>query len=303
MKDINLSTEIAGIKMNSPVMNASGTFSLNNLEISNLDISKLGALVTKGVTMEPRAGNKSPRLVEVPGGLINSVGLQNLGIDIFLAEELPHWLSLGLPVIVNISGQNNIEYTRLASKLNDTGIAGIEVNISCPNRGGTVFGTSPRLTHSVVQSVKQVSRVPVIVKLTPNVTNIALIAKTAVNAGADVISLVNTFLAMDIDPVTGRALPGRGFGGMSGPAILPQALYKVWQVCQAVQVPVIGMGGIFNAEDAIKFFRAGVSAVAVGTGNFINPLVMSKLVDDIKEFLSKIGCRQLQDIIGTVKFS
>ncbi len=297
---VKLSVKLAGLELANPIMNSSGTLGLGDLPF--LDHFKLGALVTKGVTLEPRKGNPVPRLAEVPGGLINSIGLENLGIERFLEDDLPEWLKFGVPVIVNISGATPEEYRQLAQALSKTGIAAIEVNVSCPNIEGKIIGADPYQTALVTQAVKQSTHLPVIVKLTPNVADIVTIARSAVEAGANALSAVNTFMAMDIDPRTGRLKIGRGFGGMSGPAILPQALYKVWQVCQAVKVPVIGMGGISCAEDAIKFFRVGASAVAIGTTNFTNRQVMAEIISGIRNFLERLGCQGIQEISGKMEF-
>ncbi len=299
---VNLTTDIGiGIRLANPVMNASGTINLGHREV--LDFSRLGATVTKGVTKEARPGNPLPRLAEVEGGLINSIGLENSGIDLFLAEELPQWLQAGTPVIVNISGNKVDDYAELASRLNGSGIAAIEINVSCPNQrqGGMFFGVRAETTYDVVLAVKRETHLPLITKLTPNVTNIKAIAEAAEEAGSAAISAVNTFTALDLDIATGKPRLGQGFGGMSGPAILPQALYKVWQICQDVKIPVIGMGGITCARDAIKFLLVGASAVAVGTANFGNPTVMLEVIGGIERFLVEKGCQSLQEIIGTAK--
>lgn len=300
-KKVDLSTQIAGIKLKNPVMNASGTLSLENSEL--LDFSLLGAVVTKGITLEPRSGNKAPRLAETPIGLINSIGLENPGIKDFLDKYLPVWLSFGVPVIVNISGATPSEYRQLAKALTGTGITAVEVNVSCPNIEGKIIGTDPYQTALITATVKKYTDVPVIVKLTPNTNEIAAIAQSAAEAGADAISAVNTFMAMAIDIKTQQPKIGRGFGGLSGPAIRPQALFKVWQICQAVKIPVIGMGGITCAQDAIEFFLVGAAAIAVGTANFKNPLIMIEIIQGIEEYLRQRGQQSLQEIIGKTEIS
>jgi len=294
MSLVDLSVDLAGIRLANPVMNASGTVSLDTAEV--VDLSAFGALVTKGVTLESRPGNPVPRLCETPCGMINSIGLENLGLEAFMRDELPKWLSFGPPVIVNISGSDPNEYHFLAKELSGTGISGIEVNVSCPNRDKVIIGTDPRLTILTILRVRDATSLPIIVKLTPNVTDIGLIAESAVGAKANALSLVNTFLAMDMDIETAKPKIGKGFGGLSGPAILPQALFKVWQACQKVDVPVIGMGGISCTEDAIKFFMAGAKAVAIGTACFSRPNVISEVVSGLQGYLIRKGYNGISEI-------
>jgi len=291
---VNLSVELAGLDLANPVMNASGTLGLESSEV--VDFAEFGALVTKGVTLEPRSGNPTPRLCETSCGVINSIGLENSGLGVFLSDELPCWLSFGVPVIVNISGADVEEYVEISKALDKTGIAAIEVNISCPNREGIIIGTDAYRSCILVDNVRQATSLPLIVKLTPNVTDIVGIAKSVISSGADNLSLVNTFLAMDIDIDSAKPKLRRGFGGLSGPSIMPQALFKVWQVCQVVNVPVIGMGGISCFQDACKFLMAGASAVAVGTANFTNPLIIPRIISDLERWMAKKGFNAICEI-------
>lgn len=291
---VDLSVNLAGIDLANPFMNASGTISLETAQV--VDLRQFGALVTKGVTLSPRSGNITPRLCETSCGLINSIGLENSGLEVFLADELPIWLSFGVPVLVNISGADSREYYELAKRLDSTGVAGVEVNVSCPNREGLIFGSDPEETFQVVAEVSFATSLPVFVKLTPNVTNIQNIAHAAISGGASALSLVNTFLAMDVDVNSARPKIGRGFGGLSGPAILPQALFKVWQVCQFSSVPVVGMGGIGSFEDAVKFLMVGAKAVAIGTANFTNPLVIPTAVNELRSWMEKKSYKRLAEI-------
>ncbi|MFA6215008.1 MAG: dihydroorotate dehydrogenase [Patescibacteria group bacterium] len=284
---------LAGIRMDNPVVPASGTWGIESQKIL-LEAGRFrpGALVTKSVTIEPRPGNPPPRLRETASGLINWIGLAGPGIDRFLADELSVWLSFGQPVIVSIAGKTPQEYVHLAQCLGDTRISGIELNISCPNVGGTIIGTDPQLTAEIVRATRLATGLPLIVKLTPNVTDIAAIAKAAEREGANAIVAVNTFTAMRINPNTGQVIIS---GGLSGPAIMPQALRKVWEVCRAVKIPVIGMGGIASASDALEFLWAGASAVAVGTANFGNPLVMAEIIEGIAGWLEQNGFGSLEE--------
>ena len=298
MKTMN--TNIAGIKMKNPVMNASGTLGLGFGDC--FDLSKCGALVTKGVTLLPRSGNSTPRIAEATSVLLNSIGLENSGVKVFLAEELSVWLSFGVPVIVNISGADLQEYVDLAVALEGHGIAGFEINVSCPNREGVIFGTDPELASNVTDAVHQVTDLPLIVKLTPNVTSIKAVAQAVVEAGADAISAVNTFLGMVIDVKTRRPKLGKGFGGVSGPGIRPLAVKKVREIYEAVndQVPIIGMGGIDSTEAALEFIIAGASAVAVGTANFTNPRTIPEVIEGLERYLEEQGLESLEEIRGRI---
>lgn len=298
MLDVN----IAGIKMKTPVMTASGTFGFG-LEFSDfMDLNEVGAIVVKGTTLEPRAGNKGQRIAETPAGMLNCIGLENPGVGEFIQHTLPKLQQYDVPVIVNISGNTVEEYGQLAAKLNVEGVAGLEVNISCPNvkQGGLAFGTDPESAAAVTREVKKYAKKPVIMKLSPNVTDIVLMAKTVEESGADAISLINTLIGMSIDIRTHRPVLGNLMGGLSGPAVKPVALRMVWQVARAVSVPVIGMGGIMNAEDAIEFLLAGASAVSVGTANFVNPRTAIEVADGIKAYLNQWGLSHVNELVGKV---
>lgn len=301
--DLLLATEVAGIKMQTPVMTASGTFGFGEEFGDFVDLSSLGAVVVKGTTLKPRRGNDGVRITETPSGMLNCIGLENPGVDFFLQDILPRIMQYHMNVIVNISGSTVEEYGILAEMLDVAGVAGVEVNVSCPNvkEGGIVFGTDPRAAAAVVQSVKKHTGKPVILKLSPNVTDIVVMAKAVEAAGADAVSLINTLMGMAIDIHTCRPVLGNITGGLSGPCIKPVALRMVWEVAQAVQVPVIGMGGIMTAEDAIEFFLAGASAVSIGTANFIDPAVSGKIISGIAEYLRNRGIANIKDIVGQLK--
>ncbi|MDF2569114.1 MAG: pyrD [Sporomusa sp.] len=300
--DNKLAVDIAGIKMKTPVMTASGTFGFG-LEYSDfVDLNQVGAIVVKGTTLAPKPGNSGRRMAETPAGMLNSIGLENPGVDEFIAKTMPKLAQYQVPVIVNISGNTIEEYGELAARLNQSGVAGLEVNISCPNvkQGGIAFGTCPDSATEVVRAVKAKTSLPVIVKLSPNVTDVVLMAKAVEAAGADAISLINTLLGMAIDIRTWRPVLGNTVGGLSGPAVKPIAVRMVWQVAKAVTVPVIGMGGIMTAEDAIEFMLAGASAVAVGTANFVNPYISVEVAEGISDYLTKRGLTQVSELIGKV---
>jgi dihydroorotate dehydrogenase (NAD+) catalytic subunit len=299
--EIDLATEIAGLSLKNPVMAASGTFGWGEEYSKVMDLSKLGAIVTKTITMKPRAGNPPPRICETPSGMLNSIGLQNEGVQKLVDEQLPFLSKFKVPIIVNIAAETINEYVELTMKLDKVpAVKGIEVNISCPNvqQGGMHFGSDPRTTAEVIRKVKRVTSLPVIAKLTPNVTDIAEIAKAAEGSGADAISLINTLLAMSIDVQTRKPRLGAITGGLSGPAIKPVAVRMVWQVAKAVKVPVIGIGGIMTGEDAIEFFLAGASAVQVGTANFVDVEASTKVIDGIKTYLKAHKIASVNEIIG-----
>ncbi len=300
---VDMMTSLCGIPLEYPTMNSSGCLSVDALEKGYFDYSKLGALVTKGVTVLPRAGNAMPRTCETASGMINSIGLENVGIEKFLADELPRWLKLGKPVIVNISGFSVEEFSELARKLSETDIAGIEVNISCPNlkHGGISFGVNAQLAAQVTLAVRSVTDKPVIVKLTPNVTDIVSMAQSVVDSGADVISLVNTFLAMSIDPLTRKPKIGAVMGGLSGPGIRPIAVRMVHQISLAkLGVPIIGMGGIENSNDAAEFIIAGANVIAAGTGGFRNRQVFTDINSGLKKIISSNGFSSIGDLVGSI---
>jgi len=298
--EMNTSVDIAGIVMKNPVMVASGTFGFGKEYDQFYDIKKLGAIVTKGLTLMPKDGNPPPRIHETPAGMLNSVGLENPGIEKFIQQEWPHLSELTIPVIANIDGDTVEDYHKIAKELSTLdNIAALEVNISCPNveKGGLAFGQEPESAYEVIKAVREATKLPIIAKLSPNVTHIQTIAKAVVSAGADAISLINTLLGMAIDIHNHRPVFKRTFAGLSGPAVKPVALRMVWEVYEAVDVPIIGMGGITTWQDAIEFMLAGATAVAVGTANFIDPLTPIKVIDGIKTYLDIKQCN-IQDLIG-----
>jgi dihydroorotate dehydrogenase (NAD+) catalytic subunit len=301
-----MSVDIAGIKLKNPVMTASGTFGYGEEFAPLLDINRLGAIITKGTSLKPMEGNFPPRTVETVGGLINSIGLQNVGVQAFLRDKLPFLRQFTTPVIVNIFGGTVREFGEVARRLDDIpGIAGLEVNISCPNvaKGGVLFGVDPKMAHHVVRTVRRATQRPIIVKLTPNVTDITLIAKAVEEAGADAISLINTLIAMAIDPQTRTPLLNNIIGGLSGPAIKPVALRLVWQAANAVEIPVIGIGGIMTPEDALEFIIVGARAVQVGMANFVNPTACIEIIDGIEAYLTENGFRQIGQLVGSLRIS
>lgn len=299
---INLQVSLAGIEMKNPVMVASGTFGYGEEYSQFMDLKQLGAIVTKSITLLPRAGNRPPRIIETPAGMLNAIGLQNVGIERFISEKMPFLREAGVPVIASISGEEIGEYVELAAGLNDVGgIAGLELNISCPNvaKGGMMFGADPRVTNDLVSAVRRATGLPLIAKLSPNVTSIVEIAAAAEEAGADAISLINTLLGMTIDIHTRKPKLANITGGLSGPAIRPVAVRMVWQVAGAVDIPVIGMGGIMTVEDALEFIIAGAKAVALGTANFINPLAALEIISGIEDFMIRNDIRNVSDLVGS----
>ena len=300
MADKRLHTNLAGIYMNTPVLTASGTFGFGEEFAEFVDLSRLGGVMVKGTTLKPRRGNEGVRITETPMGMLNCIGLENPGVDVFLQETLPRLANYNMNVIVNISGSTVEEYGILAEILDVPGVAAIELNVSCPNvkEGGIVFGTDPKAAAAVVKEAKAHTKKPVILKLSPNVTDIVTMAKAVEDAGADIISLINTLLGMEINIHTQKPTLGNVTGGLSGPCVKPVALRMVYQVAKAVKVPLIGMGGISCAEDAIEFLLAGASAVAVGTANFNDPTVTMKICDGISDYLAQRHLESVQDIIG-----
>jgi dihydroorotate dehydrogenase (NAD+) catalytic subunit len=293
--------EIAGIKMKNPVMTASGTVGFGEEYARYLDLSSLGALVIKTITLKPRAGNPPPRIAETPAGVLNAVGLQNPGVEALVREVLPRLACYDVPVVVSIAGETVDEYARLAARLDGVpGIAALEVNISCPNvkAGGIAFGTQPDMAAEVVQDVKRNTGLPVIAKLSPNVTDIRAIARAAAGAGADALSLINTLTGMAIDVDRRRPLLGNISGGLSGPAIRPVAVRAVWQVYQAVNLPLVGMGGIMTARDALEFILAGARAVAVGTANLVNPGAAGEVIAGLARYLEEQGIADINELVG-----
>ena len=302
-KDTLLATDLCGIKMKTPILTGSGTFGFGEEFADFVDLSSIGGVVVKGTTLKPRRGNDGVRITETPAGMLNCIGLENPGVEVFLKETLPRIRQYDMNVIVNISGSSVEDYGLLAEKLDATDIAAIEVNISCPNvkEGGIVFGTDPKAAAAVTRAVKSHTGKPVIVKLSPNVTDIVCMAKAVEDAGADAISLINTLLGMQIDIRTWTPVLGNITGGLSGPCVKPVAVRMVWQVAQAVHVPIIGMGGIMSAEDAVEFFLAGASAVAIGTANFTDPSCITKISDDLAAYLAAHRLEKIHDLIGKIK--
>lgn len=300
----SLSVQLGPLRLKNPVMAASGPFGYGDEWAGLAEWGELGALVLKTITLQPRAGNPPHhRCVETPAGMLNSIGLENVGVEAFLAEKLPFARSHNTHIIASIGGESVEEFSELASRLEGTeGISALEVNISCPNvrAGGMAFGIDSETAAEIVKAVKRASSLPVFPKLTPNVTDIAAIAKACEQAGADAIALINTFSALAIDIRSRRPLLGANFGGLSGPAIRPAALLRVYQAAQAVKVPVIGMGGIMRAEDALEFIIAGASAVQVGTALFIDPLAAHKVKDGIISFMQEEGISSISELIGSL---
>ncbi|MFQ5925251.1 MAG: dihydroorotate dehydrogenase [Dehalococcoidia bacterium] len=306
---MNLCVELAphnerGLLLANPVMTAAGTVGYGTGYAKTLDIERLGAIVSKGTTLSPRPGNPQPRLTETASGLLNSVGLQNIGIDALITEKAPIWATWRIPVIVNIAGESIEEYAELARRLDGVaGVSGIEVNISCPNVawGGMEFGKSPEMAAGVTAAVKSQTSLPVIVKLTPNVTDIAQIARAVCQAGADALSLINTVVGMTIDITKRKPFLGGITGGLSGPAIKPIALYMVYQVSQAVKVPIVGCGGICSADDALEFIAAGATAVQIGTANLVNPKTALEVLGGVERFMEREGVEDIAQLVGAAQ--
>ena len=295
-----LAVNIAGVKMATPVTTGSGTFGFG-LEFTDfLDLEKVGAVTVKGTSLEPSAGNKGQRAVETPAGMLNCIGLENPGSEYFLNYTLPELKKYDVPIIVNIYGHTPEEYGAVAKKLDVDGVAAVEINISCPNvkEGGIVFGTVPEAAAEVVRQVKANTSKPVITKLSPNVTDIVSMAKAVEEAGTDAISMINTLLGTKIDIERRRPVLGNVTGGLSGPCVRPVAVRLVYQVAQAVSVPIIGMGGIMCAEDAIEFMLAGASAVAVGTANFVQPDIAETIAQGMLAYLDRHGFKNINEIVG-----
>ncbi|WP_053552337.1 dihydroorotate dehydrogenase [Desulfuromonas soudanensis] len=300
----SLAVEIAGIRMKNPVMPASGTFGYGEEYAPYFDLGRLGAIVTKGLSLNPKAGNPTPRIAETTSGMLNAIGLQNVGIEAFLADKVAYYQNFDVPVIANFFGNTLEEYGEVARRLSDIPeISAVELNISCPNvkQGGIVFGTDPRAAAQVVALVRKSLNKPLIVKLTPNVTDITVIARAAEEAGADAISCINTLTGMAIDVRTRRPKIANRTGGLSGPAIRPVAVRMVHQVVQAVKIPVIGIGGITCARDALEFLIVGARAVQVGTANFIDPGVMPDIIDGLEAFCLEEGIADINDLIGSLQ--
>jgi len=294
---IDMSVDIGGIKLKNPVLVSSGTFGFGKEFSSFYDLNLLGAIAVKGITLKPRKGNKPPRIMETPAGILNSVGLENPGLYAFIEKELPFLKKYSVPIIANISGNTIEEYSLMASELNDY-VDFIELNVSCPNvkEGGIAFGTKPESVYEVTREVRKITTIPLIVKLSPNVTDIGEMALAAEEAVADCISLINTLMGMAIDIENRKPFFHNIVAGLSGPAIKPIALRMVWQVAQKVSIPVIGMGGISNWRDAIEFIMAGADAVSIGTANFYNPLAPVEILKGIEEYMIKNNINSTKEI-------
>ncbi len=302
MADLNV--EIAGIRFKNPVTTASGTFGYGIEFADFVDLSKLGGFIVKGTTLYPREGNDYPRMVETASGMLNCVGLQNKGVDYFCEHIYPEIKDIDTNVLVNVSGSSPENYAECASRIAELeNIPAIELNISCPNvkQGGMAFGVTCEGASSVVQAVRRVYPKPIIVKLSPNVTDVAAIARSVEDAGADAVSLINTLMGMAIDIEKRCSLLSIGTGGLSGPAVKPIALRMVWQVAQAINIPIVGLGGIMNATDAIEFMMAGASVIEIGTANFIDPTVTIKVIEGIDAWLDAHGCDSVAEIIGALE--
>jgi dihydroorotate dehydrogenase (NAD+) catalytic subunit len=302
---MNLAVEVAGLRFKNPLIAASGTFGYGIEYEDVLDLSRLGGLVSKGLFMEPRDGNPVPRIAETPSGLLNAIGLQGIGIRAFVRDVLPRVARHDTVHLVNICGDTVDEYAEVARVCDGAeGIAGLEVNISCPNvrKGGLAFGGDPRMTYEVVAAVRKVTRLPVIPKLSPNVTDIAVLARAAEDAGADALSCINTLLGLAIDVETRRPKLAFGTGGLSGPAIRPIAVRMAWQAARAVGIPVIGIGGISSARDALEFLIAGCPAVQIGTANFIDPGVHERILSDLTTWLEGQGLDVIGAVVGTLEY-
>jgi dihydroorotate dehydrogenase (NAD+) catalytic subunit len=300
----DMKVDIGGIELQNPVMTASGTFGYGREFDHLIDLNRLGGVIVKGISLLPTKGNPPPRIVETACGMINAIGLENVGIERFIAEKLPFLQDLNPPLMVNIYGKLEEDYSQLAARIDEVaGIDGIEVNISCPNvkAGGMVFGVDPRAAFGVIRAVREQSSKPLIVKLSPNVTDITEIAAAVEEAGADCLSLINTISAMAVDIDTRRPKIANIIGGLSGPAIKPVALRMVWQVAQKSKLPIIGIGGIMAAEDALEFLIAGATAIQVGTANFVNPRATIEIVEGIEDFLIERGIPSIRDIVGTLE--
>jgi len=300
---MGLAVEIGSLKLKNPVMTASGTFGYGEEYSEFLDLNMLGAVVVKGISLKPMEGNPPPRICETPCGMLNAIGLQNIGLKRFLKDKLPYLRQFDTKIIVNILGNTIQEYVRLSKALDDAGVDAIELNVSCPNvkKGGIIFGTDKRALSRLVSKVKQsAGKTLLITKLSPNVSDITEFARAAEESGSDALSLINTLRGMAIDIETRRPKLANIIGGLSGPAIKPIALRMVWEASQSVRIPVIGIGGIINAQDAIEFMLAGATAIQVGTGNFINPMATIEIIHGIRSYSEGKNIDNIRDIIGSI---
>jgi dihydroorotate dehydrogenase (NAD+) catalytic subunit len=300
----DLSVKIAGVKFSNPVLVASGTFGYGEEYKSLIDLNKLGGIITKSITLDPREGHPPPRTFETPSGMLNAIGLANVGVEKFIKKKLPYLRSLKTRIIVNVAGSTVSEYVEVVKKLNRRrGIDMLEINISCPNvkEGGIAFGSKTKSAYDCIKAVKENTSYPIIAKLSPNVTDIVEIANAVQEAGADAISLINTLIGMAIDIEKMRPVLANVTGGLSGPAIKPVALAMVWKVAKAVKIPVIGIGGIMNAEDALEFILAGASMIQVGTANFVDPQTSIKIVNGLSEYCKRKKIKKITDLVGKLK--
>jgi dihydroorotate dehydrogenase (NAD+) catalytic subunit len=303
LSNVDLSVDIGGLRLSNPLMAASGCFGYGVEYADAVDLASIGAVVSKGLFIKERSGHPPQRIVETPSGMLNAIGLQGIGVHRYIKEKLPELRRLGATNVINICGSTLDEYVELARILSDAeGVHALEINISCPNikEGGITFGCSLHGTFDVVSAIKKATHLPVIPKLTPNVTDVASIAKSAEDAGADAVSLVNTFLAMAIDVETRRPKLSNIVGGLSGPAIRPIAVRMVYECRRAVKIPIIGMGGIATATDALEFMIAGATAVQVGTANFVDPFIWSKLLDGLRDYMKRHQIARIADLVGSV---
>jgi len=301
MTKVDLTTDLAGLVLRNPVITSSGTYGFGEEYAPYCSLSSLGAITVKGITPFARLGNPVPRLAETPSGLLNAVGLENPGLEEFINTYLPKLASLDTAVIVNISGFSLEDYAQMAAPFQkDCGIAALEVNISCPNikHGGMAFGTNPKSAEEVISEVRQKTNLPIIAKLSPNVTDIAEMAKAVESGGADIISMINTLLGMRIDIKTQRPILANKMGGLSGPAVRPVAVRMVYQVYEAVNLPIIGMGGISTWQDAVEFILAGASAISIGTANFLNPMAPLDVLNGLEDYCKRCGYGSVRELIG-----
>lgn len=300
---MNTSVKLAGVTLKNPILTASGTFGSGQEYAQFVDLNKLGGVVTKGVANVPWEGNPTPRVAEVYGGMLNAIGLQNPGIDVFVERDIPFLTKYDTKIVVNVCGKSEADYVEVVERLADQPVDLLEINISCPNvkEGGIAFGQDPKAAAAITKAVKAVAKQPVVMKLSPNVTDIAYMAQAVEAAGADAVSLINTLTGMKIDVKKRQFALANKTGGMSGPAIHPIAVRMVYQVAQAVKIPIIGMGGVMSAEDALELMLAGATAVSVGTANFTNPRITEEIVEGIKDYMAEQDVDDITDLIGAVK--
>ncbi|PPK78664.1 dihydroorotate dehydrogenase (NAD+) catalytic subunit [Lacrimispora xylanisolvens] len=300
---MNMKVNLAGVILNNPVMTASGTFGSGEEYSELVDLNRLGAVVTKGVANIPWAGNPTPRIAETYGGMINAIGLQNPGMDVFIKRDIPFLKKYDTKIIVNVCGKTTEDYIEVVERLSDVPVDMLEINISCPNvkEGGIAFGQDPKAVEAITREVKKYAKQPVIMKLSPNVTDITVMAKAAEAGGADVLSMINTLTGMKIDVNRRTFAVANKTGGLSGPAIKPIAVRMVYQAASAVKIPIIGMGGIMTAEDALEFILAGATAVSVGTANFVNPYATTEIIAGIEDYMIKYQVEDINELIGAVR--